>query len=81
MVRTLETDYLHFEITGGDNWVHVSHTGGFGADSHAVGASYSASAETQQIILATSSIHAARILGSFDPELPASTFTLQSLRK
>jgi len=27
--------------------------------------------ETQQIILATSSIHAARILGSFDPELPA----------
>lgn len=44
-------DYLHFEITGGDNWVHVSHTGGFGADSHAAGASYSASAETQQIIL------------------------------
>ncbi|WP_212646750.1 midcut-by-XrtH protein [Delftia sp. PE138] len=44
-------DYLHFEITGGDTWVHVSHTGGFGADSHAVGASYSASAETQQIIL------------------------------
>ena len=44
-------DYLHFEITGGDTWVHVSHTGGFGADSHAAGASYSASAETQQIIL------------------------------
>ena len=44
-------NYLHFEITGGDTWVHVSHTGGFGADSHAVGASYSASAETQQIIL------------------------------
>ena len=44
-------DYLHFEITGGDTWVHVSHTGGFGADSDAVGASYSASAETQQIIL------------------------------
>lgn len=44
-------NYLHFEITGGDTWVHVSHTGGFGADSHAVGAGYSASAETQQIIL------------------------------
>lgn len=44
-------NYLHFEIAGGDTWVHVSHTGGFGADSHAVGASYSASAETQQIIL------------------------------
>ena len=44
-------NYLHFEITGGDTWVHVSHTGGFGADSHAVGAGYSASAETQRIIL------------------------------
>ncbi len=44
-------NYLHFRITGGDTWVHVSHTGGFGADSHAVGAGYSASAETQQIIL------------------------------
>ena len=47
----LPREPLHFEITGGDTWVHVSHAGGFGADSHAVGASYWASAWTQQIIL------------------------------
>lgn len=44
-------DYLHFAVTGGHTVVHVSHTGGFGADSHAVGAGYSAAAETQRIIL------------------------------
>lgn len=44
-------NYLHFEITGGDTIIHISHTGGFAADSHSIGGSYTSAAETQQIIL------------------------------
>ncbi|RYZ98251.1 MAG: type I secretion C-terminal target domain-containing protein, partial [Moraxellaceae bacterium] len=44
-------NYLHFEVTGGNTIIHVSHTGGFGSDSHTVGAGYTATAETQKIIL------------------------------
>ncbi|HTF96068.1 MAG TPA: retention module-containing protein [Cellvibrio sp.] len=44
-------NYLHFEVSGGSTIIHVSHTGGFGADSHSVGGSYTSSAETQQIVL------------------------------
>ena len=38
-------------ISGGDTLIHVSHTGGFASDSHAVGAAYSTAAETQRIVL------------------------------
>jgi VCBS repeat-containing protein len=44
-------DYLHFEIAGGNTLVHISHTGGFNADSHSVGGGYTNAAETQQIVL------------------------------
>lgn len=44
-------DYLHFEVAGGNTVVHISHTGGFAADAHAVGTSYTAAQETQQILL------------------------------
>ncbi|AOG24436.1 Ig-like domain-containing protein [Acidovorax sp. RAC01] len=44
-------DYLHFEISGGDTIVHVSHTGGFSSDSHVVSGAYTAGSETQQIVL------------------------------
>lgn len=44
-------DYLHFEVSGGNTVVHISHTGGFAADAHAVGTSYTAAQETQQILL------------------------------
>jgi len=44
-------DYLHFEVAGGSTTIHISHTGGFGADSHTVGAAYTGSAETQKIVL------------------------------
>ncbi len=45
-------DYLHFEISGsGDTRIHISHAGGFGADSHSVGASFTSAAETQTIVL------------------------------
>jgi VCBS repeat-containing protein len=44
-------DYLHFEISGSDTIIHVSHTGGFSADSHTLGAGYTSSAETQKIVL------------------------------
>lgn len=44
-------NYLHFEVSGSNTIIHISHTGGFGADSHSVGGSYTSSAETQQIIL------------------------------
>jgi hypothetical protein len=44
-------DYLHFELAGGNTVVHISHTGGFAADAHAVGTSYTAAQETQQILL------------------------------
>ena len=44
-------DYLHFEVSGSDTIIHVSHTGGFSADSHTVGAGYTSSAETQKIVL------------------------------
>ena len=45
-------NYLHFVISGGDTLIHISHTGGFASDSHAVGAVYSTAAETQRIVLA-----------------------------
>ncbi len=44
-------NYLHFEVSGGNTIIHISHTGGFSADSHSVGASYTSGAETQQIVL------------------------------
>ena len=44
-------DFLHFEVAGGSTTIHISHTGGFGADSHTVGAAYTSSAETQKIVL------------------------------
>ncbi|WP_094985636.1 retention module-containing protein [Cellvibrio mixtus] len=44
-------DYLHFEVSGGNTVIHISHTGGFGADSHAVGSSFTSGATTQQIVL------------------------------
>jgi VCBS repeat-containing protein len=44
-------DYLHFEVSGSSTIIHVSHTGGFAADSHTVGAGYTSGAETQQIVL------------------------------
>ena len=44
-------NYLHFVISGGDTLIHISHTGGFASDSHAVGAAYSTAAETQRIVL------------------------------
>ncbi len=44
-------DYLHFEVSGGNTVIHVSHTGGFATDSHNLGGSYSSAAETQKIVL------------------------------
>ncbi len=44
-------DYLHFEVAGGTTTIHISHTGGFAADSHSVSAAYTSSAETQKIVL------------------------------
>lgn len=44
-------DYLHFEVSGGNTIIHISHTGGFGADSHNIGGSFTSSAETQKIVL------------------------------
>ncbi|MDR7090925.1 retention module-containing protein [Cellvibrio fibrivorans] len=44
-------DYLHFEISGANTIVHISHTGGFSGDTHTVGAGYTGSAETQKITL------------------------------
>jgi hypothetical protein len=44
-------DYLHFEISGGNTLIHISHTGGFAGDSHTVGAAYNSAAETQRIVL------------------------------
>ncbi|MFC3115100.1 retention module-containing protein [Cellvibrio fontiphilus] len=44
-------DYLHFEISGSNTVIHISHTGGFNGDSHSVGSSFTSSATTQQIVL------------------------------
>ncbi len=44
-------NYLHFEISGSDTIIHISHAGGFAADSHSVGGSFTSGAETQQIVL------------------------------
>lgn len=44
-------NYLHFSVAGGDTILHISHTGGFSADSHTIGAAYASAAETQRIIL------------------------------
>ena len=45
-------NYLHFEVSGGNTWVRISHTGGFAANSHVVGGAYTSGAETQTIVLA-----------------------------
>ncbi len=44
-------DYLHFSIQGGNTLVHISHTGGFAADPHIVGAAFTSATETQTIVL------------------------------
>ena len=48
-------DFLHFEKSGSGSSqatiVHVSTTGGFSTDAHAVGSNYSATSENQTIIL------------------------------
>jgi VCBS repeat-containing protein len=44
-------NYLHFAVESGNTVLYVSHTGGFSADSHSVGGSYTSSAETQRITL------------------------------
>lgn len=44
-------NYLHFAVESGNTILYISHTGGFSADSHAVGGSYTSSAETQRITL------------------------------
>ena len=44
-------NYLHFEVSGGNTTIHISHTGGFNADSHTVSAGFTSSAETQKIVL------------------------------
>ena len=45
------TSYLHFEQNGSDTIVHISSTGGFSADSHTVGTTYTIGAEDQMIVL------------------------------
>src|SRR5690606_30981993 len=44
-------DYLHFEISGGNTTIHISHMGGFDADSHTVNSGFTSAAATQQIVL------------------------------
>jgi len=44
-------NYLHFEVSGGNTTIHISHTGGFSTDSHTVSSGYTGSAETQKIVL------------------------------
>src|SRR5690606_38850663 len=44
-------DYLHFEVSGADTVIHISHTGGFSGDSHSIGGSFTSAAITQQIVL------------------------------
>ncbi|HEU4708397.1 MAG TPA: tandem-95 repeat protein, partial [Methylophilaceae bacterium] len=44
-------NYLHFEKSGSDTIIHVSTSGGFSSDAHAVGGAYSSGAENQQIVL------------------------------
>ena len=44
-------DYLHFEVSSGSTIIHISHTGGFSADSHSVSSAYTGNAETQRIVL------------------------------
>ena len=44
-------NYLHFAVESGNTILYISHTGGFSADSHSVGGSYTSSAETQRITL------------------------------
>lgn len=43
--------FLHFEKSGSNTLVHISSTGGFAADSHSIGGSYSAGQEDQTIVL------------------------------
>ncbi|WP_301102170.1 tandem-95 repeat protein, partial [Propionivibrio sp.] len=44
-------NFLHFEKSGADTIVHVSSSGGFNADSHIVGSTFTNAAETQRIVL------------------------------
>ena len=45
------TNYLHFEVSGGNTIIHVSSSGGFTNDTNTVGGTYNTAAETQQIVL------------------------------
>ena len=45
------SNYLHFEKSGTNTIVHVSSSGGFSADAHNVGTTFSSGAEDQTIIL------------------------------
>jgi hypothetical protein len=54
------SNFLHFEKSGTTTIVHISTTGGFSSDTHAVGTSYTSAAEDQRITLT-----AADLIGSF----------------
>ncbi|OGB25028.1 MAG: hypothetical protein A3I66_03335 [Burkholderiales bacterium RIFCSPLOWO2_02_FULL_57_36] len=45
------SNYLHFELSGGNTIVHISANGGFSGDSHNVGGAFTGVAEDQRIIL------------------------------
>jgi large repetitive protein len=53
-------NYLHFELSGGNTILHISTNGGFSADSHNVGASYTTANEHQRIVFQTTNL-----IGSF----------------
>ena len=58
-------NFLHFEFTGGNTIIHVSSTGGFAADPHAVGtpSTIVSGAEDQRIIL-----NAVNLVGAFSTD-------------
>lgn len=64
-------DYLHFVVSGGSTIIHISHTGGFVGDSHAVGAGYTSAAETQRIILDGVNLQAAYAGAATDQQIIA----------
>lgn len=43
-------NFLHFEIQGSDTVLHISSTGGFNLDPHAVGPTYTSGAEDQKLV-------------------------------
>ncbi|MBI5276957.1 MAG: type I secretion C-terminal target domain-containing protein, partial [Burkholderiales bacterium] len=49
-------NFLHFEYTGGNTILHISTSGGFSADTHNVGASYTTGNEHQQIIFQSTNL-------------------------